>query len=281
MSLPEDFDWEYYLEVNVDLRLNGINDKRGAKEHYLNFGYNEIRVFKKLTPIKLKNQNIINNDIILVTQYIKLNEHSLYDYIEHAKNGVLKLDYHIVIFTTKEYIDLFMGIRKSYGFGDKTTIVEVTWNDFVLDDMELLKRNCKLSKTIDRHKNPERLRNTHTKPKFVMRAMDMFDSEYFAFIDIAISHVVQLSNDRFILNDKTKIKMGRISSTSIAGGLFIGSRDSFVRLNKVYYELMNSHLNSNKLSGGDFLFNDLYEYQPSLFNVIDINIHDIFNKLIG
>ena len=50
----ENFDWNYYLENNEDLYLNGINSKEAALNHWINNGINENRPHK-----------FINNDIIV------------------------------------------------------------------------------------------------------------------------------------------------------------------------------------------------------------------------
>jgi len=50
----ENFDWNYYLEKNEDLRLNGINTKESALNHWVTNGKNENRLYK-----------FINNDIDL------------------------------------------------------------------------------------------------------------------------------------------------------------------------------------------------------------------------
>ena len=51
MSLPEDFDWEYYLDSNIDLKKNGIKSKSSAEHHYIMYGVKENRKYKKTTPL--------------------------------------------------------------------------------------------------------------------------------------------------------------------------------------------------------------------------------------
>ena len=45
--IPENFDWQAYLEANADLPLNGIDNERKAVRHYLEFGRFEDRAHKK------------------------------------------------------------------------------------------------------------------------------------------------------------------------------------------------------------------------------------------
>jgi hypothetical protein len=55
-NLPENFDWEFYLEYYEDLRNAGLKTKEDAERHYLNHGQNENRVYVKnpLEKIKIK-----------------------------------------------------------------------------------------------------------------------------------------------------------------------------------------------------------------------------------
>jgi hypothetical protein len=54
----ENFDWNYYLENNKDLQLNGINSKESALNHWINNGKNENRKYKFIN-----NDNIDDDDI--------------------------------------------------------------------------------------------------------------------------------------------------------------------------------------------------------------------------
>jgi glycosyltransferase involved in cell wall biosynthesis len=44
-ELPEDFDWEFYLNHYMDLRNAGLTCKEDAISHYLNFGRYECRIY--------------------------------------------------------------------------------------------------------------------------------------------------------------------------------------------------------------------------------------------
>jgi len=46
--LPKDFDHKFYIEYHPDLQQAGIDDEQKAKEHYLLFGINENRPYKKI-----------------------------------------------------------------------------------------------------------------------------------------------------------------------------------------------------------------------------------------
>ena len=46
--IPKDFDYQFYIEYHPDLQQAGINDENQAKQHYLLFGRNENRPYKKI-----------------------------------------------------------------------------------------------------------------------------------------------------------------------------------------------------------------------------------------
>jgi len=46
-NLPENFNWEFYLNYYKDLRMAGIKTEDDAKKHYLRHGHNEGRIYKE------------------------------------------------------------------------------------------------------------------------------------------------------------------------------------------------------------------------------------------
>lgn len=60
MTIPKDFDWEYYVESYRDLQKSGINTKQKAMWHYLNFGKNENRKYKKESSILQSYPNVLD-----------------------------------------------------------------------------------------------------------------------------------------------------------------------------------------------------------------------------
>lgn len=46
-TLPIDFDWQLYLELNPDVFYHGIRTKDRTIEHYLNYGKNEHRFYRR------------------------------------------------------------------------------------------------------------------------------------------------------------------------------------------------------------------------------------------
>lgn len=67
-TLPEDFDWEFYLNNYSDLINAGLKSEKEAKRHYLNHGISENRVYKK----ELKEEKLIIKDENLWESFIKI-----------------------------------------------------------------------------------------------------------------------------------------------------------------------------------------------------------------
>jgi mannosyltransferase OCH1-like enzyme len=65
--LPNNFDWEYYLEKNQDLNLAGIDSESTAIEHFVLCGQKENRIYSK-PPIK---NTTINNEYISLLSDIR------------------------------------------------------------------------------------------------------------------------------------------------------------------------------------------------------------------
>lgn len=67
-TLPEDFDWEFYLNNYPDIINAGLKTENDAKRHYLNHGISENRVYKK----ELKERKIIIKEENLWESFIKI-----------------------------------------------------------------------------------------------------------------------------------------------------------------------------------------------------------------
>jgi hypothetical protein len=57
--IPNDFDWSFYIEFNKDLKKAGIVSEQAAISHFLNYGLNEKRIYKKIKKnTKYKNSSV-------------------------------------------------------------------------------------------------------------------------------------------------------------------------------------------------------------------------------
>jgi len=69
--MEEIFDWIFYINYNKDLKDNGIDTEEKAWNHFINFGINEDRLYKKSNFFdwnfyvkKYKDLKGINNEYI-------------------------------------------------------------------------------------------------------------------------------------------------------------------------------------------------------------------------
>jgi hypothetical protein len=77
MSLPEDFDWKFYLEYYEDLRNAGLRTKEDAEGHYLNHGQYENRLYFDYNNYKFETDDLfVYDDTIDLTfsGHIDLND---------------------------------------------------------------------------------------------------------------------------------------------------------------------------------------------------------------
>src|SRR5438874_9230897 len=71
-SVPDDFDWRFYCNYYNDLKLAGIDTEKKARDHYINFGRRENRVF--------------NPDMVNQTSSEEVNTGILNDYLDFDDN---------------------------------------------------------------------------------------------------------------------------------------------------------------------------------------------------
>ena len=85
--LPNNFDWEYYIENNPDLASAGINNKQDAILHYILYGQYEKRIVSKTQLNKLSN-TVMNIDKDFDENFY-LSEYpdvkTYFAYLEHMK----------------------------------------------------------------------------------------------------------------------------------------------------------------------------------------------------
>jgi len=102
MSIPYDFKWKEYLELNPDLKLN-ITKKKDAVSHYLNYGKNEGRVYGKNNSLDLQKYETLFHKYIL---NIASNKAIQYDIIR-SENVTTDILIHLHIYNIESFHDFF------------------------------------------------------------------------------------------------------------------------------------------------------------------------------
>jgi lipopolysaccharide biosynthesis protein len=66
-QLPNDFNWEEYINLHEDLILNRINTEEKSKNHFLKFGVKENRIYRKIQLDTINNIKSYKNDSVIIT----------------------------------------------------------------------------------------------------------------------------------------------------------------------------------------------------------------------
>jgi hypothetical protein len=129
----DNFDWEYYLENNQDLFINGINSKETCINHWLNYGKNENREYKFINNLdkinlkgyiekikKMENNNCINKEdawnLILIIydkiyNNLEIDNIKYFDWKYYIKNNIDLLDNNI--FSKEDIINHWINFGKN------------------------------------------------------------------------------------------------------------------------------------------------------------------------
>jgi hypothetical protein len=90
LKIPYDFNWKTYIKLNGDLHL--LNNEKEAIEHYLNFGIDENRIYKRESNVilydLLLNGKIKKKDdlFLIANEIIKNNITKFVDFLKPKKN---------------------------------------------------------------------------------------------------------------------------------------------------------------------------------------------------
>lgn len=115
--LPQDFDWQYYIDIHPDLQIANIKSEIQAKYHYVIFGKKEERIYKQ-NEIDTQKNNIINEinedaQIALFVQWYldgKTEENRIKCLHENIKNSHIN---HIHIFSDTKDISYISSLVES------------------------------------------------------------------------------------------------------------------------------------------------------------------------
>jgi len=113
----KDFDWEYYLDKNTDLRRNGVRTQEQSLQHWTKYGRREKRVHRFINQPNVENQKV-KIPIICGMATIKERIPALKNAVESLVNQVDEL--HIYQNGYKESLD-FLDNKKIYIYSSMDT----------------------------------------------------------------------------------------------------------------------------------------------------------------
>jgi hypothetical protein len=123
-TIPHDFNWQIYLEINEDLPRN--YDEYTCKNHYLKFGYYENRRYRKVDFLSLvhSTNDYMNKSLyFMILKCIKIKYGNTFD-MDNIIENHSKIN-NIIKSYSNDYIKLN---RKQYLFSESDNIKNISPN---------------------------------------------------------------------------------------------------------------------------------------------------------
>lgn len=276
---------EPHYELNF---LKKVNLKKFTLRVEPNIIFNEIKLIEN-----------INDDLTIVTGFIKLDEKKIqkyerqkYEYLETC-DPTLKLNINMVIYVSSELENHVYEKRKEFGLIDKTKIIVVELNKhmYFYNKLDIVANNVK--KNHHNYSSAKKILTVMSRYNYLKDTIEKnyFDSKYFAWLDFGASHIVNIP-DNIIFNDNfdNKIKIGWISRFDksqfvynhkvLSGGFFIGKSDAIKELIKLHNKYFEIVMNYGFTINDDKLLFFIFENNPFMFKTYFTDYKSILTKCI-
>ena len=292
--------------INIKSLLN-YKEKLIDDEHYeLNF-LNKIKINKihlnpntyyTINKINYINNNI-NDNLTIVTGYIelynkKINKYETqkYDYL-NASESTLKININMIIYISTEKLYSYVyEQRKKYNLLNKTKIILIKEEEYMYfyDDLNKVYENVK--KNHINYSDAKKMLSVVSRYNFLKDTIynNYFETEYFAWCDFGLSHVVKIPNNLNFTDDfNNKIKIAWIArfnnntfeynNKCLSGGFFIGKKNMIIELINIHYIYYKKLLDYGFTINDDKLLFLIFESNPHLFKTYFSVYADILNKI--
>jgi hypothetical protein len=266
--------------------------KNGINRHIINQDIN----YEIIEKIEYKNN--INDDLTIVTGFLKLNEKKIqkyeyqkYEYLEECIK-TLKININMVIFISDELYDFIYEKRKEFNLLEKTKIIkiDIEKNMYFYNNLEKIEENVKKNHNI--YKNAKKILSVVSRYNYLKYTIEnnYFNSKYIAWLDFSAGHIVDIPNN-IIFNDNfnNQIKIAWIARIKnnkfvynykfLAGGFFIGKCDIILELIKCHHTQFELLMNLGFTINDDKLLFFIYEKYPYLFKTFLSDYKHILLKL--
>ena len=285
--------------------LVNYNEKLFINPHYeLNFlkkniiVRNILNMENNLTFKKSVNISNINEDLTIVTGYIKLNEKKIqkyasqtYEYLNSCIN-TLKININMVIYVSEELYDFVYYKREEFGLLNKTKVIKIDIEKYMYfyDKLNIIEENVK--KNHVNYSSAKKILSVVSRYNYLKDTIqnNYFNTKYIAWLDFGASHIVSIP-ENVIFNDNfgDKIRIGWIARYRkeqfiynykvLSGGFYIGKNTimlELIKLHNYYFDLLLKYgytINDDKL-----LF-FIFESNPFLFSTYFTDYKHIIIKL--
>ena len=221
-----------------------------------------------------------------------------YDYFDQSKQ-TLSIRQNMVIFVSESMVDKVYNFRQSLGLKSKTKIIEVNARDhlYMLDQLPRIASN--IDKNVPPYNIPKYIMAVNSRYNLIKQAIDMnvFDSDYFAWVDFSAGHVVDIPPDTLIrYNNDQQIRIswiGRMSGTGestnpfyfkynykcCGGGVFVGHKYMMTELIRIHHEEFVRLMDAGYCINDDKLLFIIFEKYPRLFDMYVTGYKNLMTKL--
>jgi hypothetical protein len=238
----------------------------------------------------LSNVLTVEKEVTVVTGFIKVNNASKkhkYDYVECAKK-TLSLPNPMVIYISEDLYEDVKKFRTELGLIDKTRLIVLTVEDFYMyKEKSILDKCC--AKNNSPYNNSLYIMSVNSRYSYMEKAIEnnYFNTDYFAWVDFGISHIVEMNNIRPITyHNPLKVRIAWIARKNLqynhkclGGGIFVAHKDTMKILCKLHdiefkYNLSLGHcVNDDKTLFFIFLNN------PELFDIYFSGYNCLYDKI--
>ena len=200
----------------------------------------------------------------------------------------------MVIYVSNEKLhSLVYEKRKEFNLLEKTKIIIIDENEFLYfyDYYDKIQENVK--KNNINYSNAKKMLSVLSRYNYLKNAIynNYFESEYFAWCDFSLSHVVKIPEKKIFNDDfNGKIKIGWVgrlinnkkfeyNHKVLAGGFFIGNIDAMTELIILHNNYFEKLLKYGFTINDDKLLFFIFEFNPYLFKTYLSVYLDILNKI--
>ncbi len=238
----------------------------------------------------LSNCQTIQNEVTVVTGFIKVNnsvKKHKYDYVQCA-NKTLSLPNFMVIYISEDLYEDVKKIRYDLGLLEKTKIVILTIDDlYMYKEKSLIDECC--SKNVSPYNNPLYIMAVNSRYSYLEKAIqnNYFKTDYFAWVDFGISHIVTMDNIKTITYDNPlKVRIAWIARKNLGynhkclgGGIFVAHKITMKILCKLHDIEFKYNLSLGHSINDDKTLFFIYLNNPELFDIYFSGYNCLYEKM--
>jgi hypothetical protein len=277
------------LQHNIPIFSNTIYQRYYNNIFFRN-NYTSISVDTPLVKNTSYSDNtIIDHEVTVVTAFIKVNNASKkhkYDYVECAKK-TLSLPNPMVIYISEDLHEEVKKIRTELGLIERTKLIILTVENFYMySEKNLLDQCC--MKNNSPYNNSLYIMSVNSRYSYLEKAIqnNYFNTDYYAWVDFGISHIVVMDNIRSITyNNPLHVRIAWIARKnlvynhkSLGGGIFAAHKDTMKILCKLHDIEFKYNLSLGHCINDDKTLFFIYLNYPELFDIYFSGYNCLYEK---